>query len=146
MGLHTKERKVFCTCGRQTRLLRSSESIYGKDFGPVWFCEPCNAWVGVHRNSPTYAPLGKPADKTTRTARRDAHHAFDRLWLAKIAKGGISRGRARHLAYKWLALVLGVPTEKCHIGYFDQAMCHRVISVCSAIPITGQTTAVSRGS
>ena len=65
-------------------------------------------------------PMGTLAGETTRRARRGAHEAFDPLWRT----GEMSRDRA----YFLLAAVLGVPTEECHIGFFDVATCERVIA------------------
>ncbi|MDD2878560.1 MAG: zinc-finger-containing protein [Acidiphilium sp.] len=135
MRAHTKEREVFCTCGRLTRLLHSSQAIYGKDFGPVWYCDPCDAWVGVHRNSPTFAPLGKPADKRTRLSRRAAHRAFDPLWIATVGRSGTSRAKARKRGYAWLAARIGIPVKKCHIGYFDEPRCRRVVVLCQGLDL-----------
>lgn len=44
---------------------------------------------------------------------------FDRLW-----KGG---KMSRKSAYAWLAIKLGMPKNKCHIGMFDVDLCERVV-------------------
>jgi len=60
-----------------------------------------------------------PATKEVRDARKRAHAAFDPLWK----DGDISRGTL----YKQLASFMGLTNDRCHIGYFDEAQCDRVI-------------------
>ena len=63
-------------CDGVIEFLSSSESIYhGRDYGPVYICKPCQAWVGCHRG--TIKPLGRLADKELRRAKIAAHDAFD---------------------------------------------------------------------
>ena len=71
---------------------------------------------------PDGRPLGKPADKATRTARTEAHDAFDPLWKGKGAT--MSRGEA----YDWLAEQTGI--RPIHIGELDQDQCARVVEIC----------------
>lgn len=112
----------FCQYCGQDAVLTDSAAIYGgRSYGMVWLCAPCDAWVGVHRDSPTHAPLGVLANKELRLAKQAAHRAFDPIW-----KGGpMKRGQA----YKWLSEQMGLPRSKCHIGYFSVAQCHQVVGV-----------------
>lgn len=96
-----------------------------------WRCCACGAYVGCHRG--TTVPLGTTAGPVTQRARREAHAAFDPLWLAKMERDGCSKSEARQAAYAWLAEQLELPPEKTHIGMFDVALARRVVEVCSAI-------------
>lgn len=87
----------------------------------MYLCRPCQAWVGCHPG--TDVPLGRLADKSLRTAKMEAHAAFDPLWRGK-PKG------ARTAAYQWLAGALGISATDCHIGMFDVETCKRVVALC----------------
>lgn len=106
-------------CCQDSIYVDSAELYGGKSFGMVYLCEPCQAWVGVHRE--TDNALGRLADSMLRRWKRKAHEAFDPLW-----KGG---GFKRNEAYGWLAKKLAIPIEYCHIGYFDVFLCKRVTEV-----------------
>lgn len=94
---------------------------------PVFKCE-CGAWVGCHRG--TDIPLGFPAGSALRDLRQRGHHAFDRIWNAKMRLQGVAKGRARSAAYKWLGEQLGIEPADCHFGHFDKATCLRAIAIC----------------
>lgn len=116
-------RVVSCPyCGGFARLVDSSD-VYrsGRNYGKLWACMPCGAWVGVHKNSRTFAPLGRLANAELRKAKIEAHSAFDRLWK----EWDLDRDEA----YSWLADRLGIEARECHIGMFDLEMCRRVIEI-----------------
>ena len=116
-------------CGQEAVLHGSSAKFYhGSDFGPVWACEDCQAWVGCHRGG--NVPLGRLADKELREAKITAHAAFDRLWKAKMQRDKCSKGHARACGYKWLAAQLNIPPTECHVGMMDVERCRRVVEVC----------------
>ncbi len=113
-------------CGAEAALHRSSAKFYrGRDYGPVWACVPCQAWVGCHPGTST--PLGRLANKELRQAKMRAHAAFDPLWKRINGERKMSRGNA----YRWLSDRLGIPFDDCHIGMFDIDTCGRVVEVCS---------------
>ena len=122
--------KLLCSyCERPAVFQASSEGLYGgTDYGPVWLCPHCQAWVGCHegRNK----PLGRLANKDLRQAKMAAHAAFDRLWLAKWRRERCHKNKARHAGYKWLASQLGIDGRVCHIGYMNAAMCRQVVEIC----------------
>jgi len=78
-----------------------------------------------------------------------AHRAFDRLWERTPSlegarypnHGGFSHKtfkarkriwrRARRRAYAWLAGRLGIPEDRCHFSYFDDATLRRALEVCA---------------
>ena len=110
-----------------------SAEIYGKSYGLVWLCRPCDAYVGVHNG--TDKPLGRLANKELRAHKIAAHNAFDPLWRKKILMTGCSKSKARRLGYQWLAKVLGIPVKQCHIGMFDVATCQRVVDAIKKAPV-----------
>lgn len=117
--------KVICPyCSQRAELIDSAKVYNGRSYGLIWACLPCEAWVGVHKNSPDNKPLGRLANAELRAAKMAAHACFDPLW-----KNGIMR---RSDAYEWLARQLGIHPATCHIGMFDVDRCRRVAWACSA--------------
>lgn len=115
-------------------LLRAGDDGYpypGRDFGPMWVCVPCQAWVGTHPG--TENALGGLANAELRAAKQAAHAAFDPLWQAKMRRDKCSKGQARRSGYRWLADQLSIPFKRCHIGYMNLDECRKVVEVCSAI-------------
>lgn len=113
---------------------------YRKDFGPVWACPSCpSTYVGCHPNS--ILPLGRLADDQLRKAKQAAHQSFDPLWKGKIAIEGCRPHKARKLGYAWLAAQLGIHVDACHIGWFDEAQCARVVEVCAPFLKASRRTA-----
>lgn len=90
---------------------------------PPWYtCTDWPACKGAHGARWDGAPMGVPANKETRLARRLAHRAFDPLW----ARGHMTRTAA----YAWLATRMGLPTDRAHISQFTAEQCHRVVAIC----------------
>lgn len=115
-------KKVYCDyCGRQAKYV-DSRVVYGKSYGMIYLCRPCEAYVGCHGKGDT--PKGRLANAELRRWKIAAHNAFDPLW-----KYGPFRGR-RNSAYAWLAEQMGLPKEKTHIGMFDVAECQQVTQIC----------------
>lgn len=113
-------RKVICPyCGQRAELVDSAV-IYGRSYGNIYLCEPCDAYVGTHRRN--NKPLGTLANKQLREWRKRAHRAFDPLWK--------SGKMTRDDAYKWLSRKMNLPPRKTHIGMFDIRQCKRVIKIC----------------
>ena len=114
-------RTVYCPyCGQKAEYVDSAE-IYGKSYGMVYLCRPCDAYVGVHNGTDT--PLGRLANRELRRWRNRAHAAFDPLW-----QQGPYRCR-RNDAYAWLAEKMGLPKEETHIAMFDVEQCQQVIQI-----------------
>ncbi len=121
--------RLLCSyCGTPTELLKTSEEIYGKDYGPLYRCPIGCGWVGCHRG--TCKPLGRVANKELRLAKQEAHAAFDPLWRAKIDQHGCRPKEARKAGYQWLAGQLGINSDVCHIGMMTVEGCRRVVDVC----------------
>ena len=106
----------------------SSPVYHGKDYGPIWRCDPCDAHVGCHQG--TTQPKGLPANKELRRARMDAHRYFDNLWERKMCKERCSKREARWAGYVWLQGQLKLQEPECHIGMMDLERCNAVIDVC----------------
>lgn len=112
-------------CGARVSIVNNSE-IYGKPHGDwpwLFLCgnRLCRAYVGLHPF--TNIPLGTLADGPTREARGQAKQVFNPIWQS----GHMTRTEA----YQWLASQLGIGNvDECHIGYFDVAVCHRVVAAC----------------
>lgn len=108
-------------CGGKVNLVKNSE-IYGREYGDwpwAYLCIDCRAYVGLHPF--TAIPLGTLADAATREARSRAKNAFNPLWQS---------GRmTRREAYTWLAARLDIPTDACHVGWFDATTCDRVVEI-----------------
>lgn len=126
--------EVVCPYCHQNTEYVSSEVVYGgRDFGMIYLCKMCEAWVGVHKGS--REPLGRLANKELREWKIKAHDAFDPLWQAKLTKRRKERGHykkawARNSGYRWLAEQLGITREECHIGMFDIETCKKVVEIC----------------
>lgn len=116
---------VGCNCCRQgpVEIVRNSV-IYGREYGEwpyAYLCRHCGAYVGMHPF--TAIPLGTLANAGMREARKRAKAVFNPLWQ----HGGMTRNEA----YAWLAAQLGIAdVGYCHIGWFDEAMCERVVEAC----------------
>lgn len=113
-------------CG-QSAVLVGGDVIYPRrpDLAhkKFWLCVADDAYVGCHEG--TIVPLGRPAGRATREARKRAHDAFDPLW--KKPDRRTEAPMSRHRAYEMLALQLGLTRDTCHIGMMDVEMCKRVV-------------------
>ena len=116
------DREVLCPyCGNSAELVDSAV-IFGRSYGMVWRCEPCDARVGCHGTS--NVPKGTLADPALRGARRDVHAVFDPIWR--------DGEMLRFEAYAWLAKKLGLPGHECHVARFDLGRCAVAIRACKA--------------
>lgn len=90
-------------------------------------CFECRAWVGHHS---TGEPFGGVADGTDRLLRRKAHSLFDPLWKIKMKVTGKPKHECRSAAYNWLAEVLRISPEECHISQMWAERLEAVIIAC----------------
>ena len=131
---------VTCTyCGNEAELVMgdvvypSNKRVHHKHF---WLCEPCDAWVACHENSPSLKPIGHLANKELREAKREVHRVFDVLWqsgyLRHLQERGdfASKSLCTGIAYKWLAERIGIPARNCHIGVFTIEQCRQAVKIC----------------
>lgn len=128
-----KKAKTCRYCQRQAQLRHFGQTgyPYQRDYGPVWVCPPCDAWVGCHPG--TTKPLGGLANAELRDWKVKAHAAFDPLWQGKMRRDQCSKGQARRAGYRWLAKELGIAFERTHIGYFNVEECRKVVEICTAV-------------
>ena len=117
-------------CNREAELVDSAEIYNGVSYGMIWLCHPCDAYVGVHKNSKTFAPLGELAGPRVRRWRKLAHTTFDTLWKRKMARDSCTQAEARAAGYRWLSSELELDGVRCHIGKFDVEMCKKVVELC----------------
>lgn len=119
--------RVCPYCGQKPQLI-GSKDIYGdgEDYGRLWACLACQAWVGCHPG--TQRPLGRLANADLRTWKREAHNWFDPLWKKKMEQG-FKKYEARNSAYQWLADSMGIAKDLCHIGMFDVDQCKVVVAI-----------------
>ncbi len=101
-------------------ILTDSSRIYGKDYGKIFLCTTCNAFVGVHKR--TEKPLGTLANSILRSKRKETHQVFDKFWK--------DNNMSRTEGYKWLSEKMGLPYKSTHIGYFEIEDCQKVIDIC----------------
>lgn len=106
---------------------KDSGCVYKKSYGMIYICQPCQAWVGVHKG--TDRPLGRLADKELRDAKILAHFYFDALWKHGVSNGR-KKGEVRKAAYKWLSNELGIIPIHTHIGMFDLETCKKASELC----------------
>lgn len=107
-------------CGKDAPWFHTSTHVYGRDFGPIYHCIPCDARVSCHKDRPG-KPMGTLANAELRELRQKAHAAFDPIWLGKLMK--------RRAAYRWLARALG--ENEVHIGESDESRCRAIIALAS---------------
>lgn len=105
-------------CGQPTEY-KDSACIYGKSYGMIYICEPCDAYCGVHKG--TNKSLGKVANYELREARKLAHKVFDRLWK----EGSLKRKEAYYLLQEKLDL----RADLAHIGMMNLEQCQKVINI-----------------
>lgn len=90
---------------------------------PFWKCDTCGGYVGCHHRSaqPT-KPLGIIVDKETKQLRIQVHDKFDKQW-----KGYKAKSIVRGSCYKWLAGLMKMSRNDCHIGNFTKEQCHEAL-------------------
>lgn len=98
--------------------LTDSTVIYGRNYGWLWACLPCDAYVGVHRG--TTNAMGTLANKELRAERKLAHAALDPLWR----DGPLNRKQA----YELLAELLDLADPKdAHIAKLNEEQCRLLV-------------------
>lgn len=119
--------KVCPYCGQPSQYLNDSSPVYhGINYGPVYACLPCEAWVGVHYG--TTKALGTLANAPLRAWRKKLHGWFDPMWKAAV-EAGRSKSQARKAAYQWLAGEMEIPVAECHVGFFNIQQCRHALNV-----------------
>ncbi|NEO85473.1 MAG: hypothetical protein F6J87_14680 [Spirulina sp. SIO3F2] len=102
-------------CGSEV-IKKSNAEFYGRLIkGNLYCCTNCDARVGIHDGGSV--PKGTLANTEIRNARKHVHALFDRIWK----EGWLSRKEA----YKRMAKELDIPSQECHIGWFDVPECRK---------------------
>ena len=92
-------------CGQQAKFI-DSVIVYGKSYGMIWLCGPCDAYVGTHVGRDE--PLGRLANKELREWKIRAHTVFDKLW---------NRGTmTRKAAYAHLQKLMSMTSVMCRVS------------------------------
>ena len=110
-------------CGKPA-WLTSSTTVCPIDFGHIWYCPDCRAWVGTHKG--TDKPLGRLANTKLRKLKKAAHKALDNLLCGK-------ENSTRKAVYEWLADKMGLPLDKCYISMLDAEQCKQLITICKGV-------------
>jgi hypothetical protein len=111
------EGKICPYCKAESEHVNSSV-IYGTDYGMMYLCRPCDAYVGCHKKNPSVSK-GRLANKSLRKIKIEAHEYFDKIWKLKVMD--------RSEAYKWLSDVLNLPPEYTHIGMMGEKKAKDVV-------------------
>lgn len=126
--------KICPYCQKSTEYI-DSKYIYGKSYGMIYICKPCNAYVGVHKG--TNKSLGRLADKKLREFKKEAHYWFDQISktnkINEIWKKYIPKTTNRRKAYIWLSKQLEIDEKDCHIGMMNEVECKAVIDICKPL-------------
>lgn len=127
MELNERQRKILegkiCPyCGRETKLVDAEKVYRKKGFGMIMLCEPCMAWVGVHKSGPNKGKaLGRLAGPYLRSLKMRVHAELDRLWETP---------EERKEMYEKLSEFLNIPKEYTHIGMFGEKTMGKVFQFC----------------
>lgn len=127
MSLNNRFRNVNCDYCNNKATVVNGTALYGLNHRLAnkyfYYCEPCQAWVGMHEGSKK--PFGLLANASLRKKRLEAHKVFDVFWInAKKPQ------EERKKAYEWLASKMNIPVDKCHIGMFNEEECKIAIRFC----------------
>lgn len=116
-------------CSARALLARLGDDAYPyrDDYGPVWICTACAAWIGVHARSRRNVPLGRLADAALRDAKSQLHDALEPLVAAKVRRDGISVFEARAKAIQWLAGKLDFTLASPSIHLLSPEQCGQAI-------------------
>lgn len=96
-------------CGARAQLAQFGDEPYPyrDDYGAVWICTSCEAWIGVQPRSKHHAPLGRLADGALRDAKSRLHDALEPLAAAKARRDSMTVFEARAKAVRWVSTELG---------------------------------------
>lgn len=112
---------IPCPCGEEAEWQPKSDMVYQKDYGPIYLCHHCGAYVGVHKvgREPHMQPLGFPAGPGLRALRKRVHALLDPYWK----EGKYKRGTV----YARLAKAMNLHPDNCHVAMFDEEQCLEAI-------------------
>ena len=70
--------KICPYCHVKTEIIKSNAVYSGKDYGYLYSCPKCGAYVGCHKD--TFQALGRVANEYLRRCKNLAHYYFDQIW------------------------------------------------------------------
>ncbi|WP_455289612.1 zinc-finger-containing protein [Cupriavidus necator] len=116
-------------CGMRARLVNPGDDgyPYAEDFGALWICSTCQAWIGVHGRSKHQTPLGRLANAALRDAKNRLHAALQPLVEAKMRRDGINVFEARGKALKWLITSMNLASAKVSVHALSLEQCEQAI-------------------
>ena len=120
--------KPICPYCTEPAELVDSSVIYGKSYGMMYLCKDCDAYVGCHKGGAR--ALGTLANPHLRSLRKKCHHLFDPIWEMLVFDHGLSKPKARAIAYEWLGGMMYIDANDCHIGMFDADSAMEAIELC----------------
>lgn len=113
-------------CGEHAEFVKNERIYNGKRFGKsymTWWCEKCDASIGVHKNDPM-RPLGEQlASAELRKRKSEVKKKFVDKMLGGTWDCPLLR---KQQAYRDLAYKLNIDTCYCHFGMFESKMLDRV--------------------
>jgi len=116
-------------CKSKTDYSKSSAEVYnGQDFGPIFICRPCKAWVGAHKDREE--PMGMVCKSDDKLSRVITHAYFDPLWQP-ASKYQIFKTRAQ--AYEMFAREMKLPPALAHIGCLTISECVKLQAICKRL-------------
>lgn len=123
---------VICPyCSMFALLEMDSSVVYSKNYGPIWICIECQAWVGCKPK--TIIPHGTLANAIVRDLRKKTHTLFDQIWMKDIESKSMSKSAARTQAYEWLASQMKIPIAECHMGMMQEFQLRQAIEILEKI-------------
>jgi hypothetical protein len=126
-------RRLICPyCKNPADFKHDSRMVYhGKDYGPIYICFPCDAYIGCKKG--TYIPLGRLANAELRLWRKKFRTVFDPKWnppknslLDEYGKDFQAK------AYTRLARILRIPIQQCHLSNFNAATIKKAVELIEA--------------
>lgn len=124
----TSSAPICIYCGHRTYMTSFRYIKYGRnkkrqkgDNRIIYRCPKCLNYVNTHYK--TKKAMGFPGNKELRIWRIYVHKVFDELWHKKIKK-------SREKAYIWLARMLNIDINDCHISMFNIEQCKSAIDIC----------------
>jgi hypothetical protein len=104
-----------------------SSVVHQESHGMIYYCKPCQAWVGTHGTSDQ--SLGFVAKLALRKLRIEAAEIARPLIKKKMDQGLVAT-KAQAAFRNWIAAVLGIDSVECHVAMMDNDRCNLYISEC----------------
>ena len=123
-------RYLICPyCKYPAEFSHDSRQVYhGKDYGPIYVCHPCKAFIGCRKG--TYIPLGRLANPELRELKKKFISLFDKKWTSPSINLLREQGTdTRNKAYNRLARIMKIPRSHCNVAVFSANQCRKAIEL-----------------